>query len=382
MVVLFIEHQFPRYGPKTMTYSIPQTSGWDSPAKPSKPHTWRKSLRRFGRLSYDLGIDLGTSNTVIYSPEQGIVVQEPSILAIHTETRQRLAIGTAARQMLGRNSSDVTVERPICHGVVADFDLAKLMLQHFIEQAGARVLNPRIAIGCSSGATEVERWALTDLALQIGARKAYLIDEPIAAALGAGVPIDQPTGNLIVDIGGGTTEISVISMLGMVTNESIPIAGDTFDQAVKDYFRHTHDLRIGELTAEKLKIKYGSAVPDDQFDHSRFEAVGLLLRTGLSGSVSIPRGDLREALAKPLSIIVDTVKQVLGQTSPELLSDICDRGILLTGGGALIPGLDTLLRQEIGLMVHVAENPLGSVALGAGSALQNHQYESALHWAS
>ncbi|PZD72047.1 Rod shape-determining protein MreB [Acaryochloris thomasi RCC1774] len=365
-----------------MTYTIPQAAGWDSPAMPSKSRSWLQSLKRFGRLSYDIGIDLGTSNTVIHIPEQGIVVREPSILAMQAETQEPLAIGAGARQMLGRNASDVRVERPICNGVVAEFDLAKLMLQHFLERAGARVLNPRIAVGCSSGATEVERWALTDLVLQTGARKAYLIDEPIAAAIGAGLPVNQPMGNLIIDMGGGTTEVSVVSLLGIVANAAIPIAGNSLDQAVKDYFRHTHDLRIGELMAESLKIKYGSAVPDNALDNTPVEVVGLLLRTGLTGTVKIQRGDLRAALAKPLSAIVKTVKQVLGQISPELMSDICDRGLLLTGGGALIPGLDALLRQEMGLMVHIVENPLDSVAIGASSALQNRHYENVLHLAS
>ncbi len=367
-----------------MTYTIPQNQDWNiSTPSLAAPKGWLKSLRCFGQFSYDLGIDLGTSNTVIHIPERGIVVQEPSMLVIHKETLKPIAFGEAARQMLGRNADDLMVRRPLRNGVVADFEQTKLMLQHFIQQAqGASVIHPRIAIGVSSGATQVERWALVDIALQAGARKAFLVEEPIASAIGAGLSIDKPFGNLIVDIGGGTTEVAVVSCSGIVVGESIPIAGNVFDQAIRDFFRHSHDLRIGELTAERIKVQHGSAFPNAHFDNAQVEAVGLNLKKGLTGKVSVLRGDLREALAQPLSKIVGAIKQVIEQTSPERVSDICDRGIVLTGGGALLSGLDTLLSKEMGMIVHVPDQPLGSVAIGASSALQNRQYESVLSLAS
>lgn len=361
-----------------MTYTIPQQQGWALSA-PKTPAL--RSLRRLGRLSYDLGIDLGTSNTAIYVPDQGVVVQEPSTLTLDAETREPIAFGTAAQQMLGRSGRHMLVKHPMQNGVVADFERTKLMLQHFIQQAqGRSVFRPRIAVGVPLGATQVERWALIDVVLQAGARQAFLIDQPIAAALGANLPIEAPFGHLIVDIGGGTTEVVVVSQSQPVISESIPVAGNVLNEAIESYLRHQRALRVGALTAEQIKIRYGSAIPDPQQDNSTFEVVGLLLQAGLTGDITVKRGELREALTQPLKQIVSVVKSVLGRTAPELVSDICDRGILLTGGGALLSGLDTLLSQETGLMVHIANDPLCSVALGAGSALRQHQ--SVLHLAS
>ncbi|MFW6358986.1 MAG: rod shape-determining protein [Chroococcales cyanobacterium] len=320
-----------------------------------------------------MGIDLGTANTLVYVSGKGIVLQEPSVVAIDQENKVPLAVGEEAKKMLGRTPGNVIAVRPLRDGVIADFDSAELMLQHFIQRVheGRSLVHPRIVIGIPSGVTGVERRAVMEAAVQAGAREVYLIDEPVAAAIGAGLPVTEPTGNMIIDIGGGTTEVAVLSLQGTVLSESVRVAGDELSDAIIQYMKKVHNLVIGERTAEEIKIEIGSAYPTTQEDEPMMEVRGLHLLSGLPRTVTIKAPEIRESMSEPLSVIIDAVKRTLERTPPELAADIIDRGIMLAGGGALLRGLDTLISHESGIVTHVAADPLSCVVLGTGRVLEN-----------
>ena len=322
-------------------------------------------------LSRDMGIDLGTANTLVFVSGKGIVLQEPSVVAIDQDEKVPLAVGEDAKRMLGRTPGNVIALRPLRDGVIADFDTAEMMLKHFIARVneGKTLVAPRIVIGIPSGVTGVERRAVMDAAAQAGARDVYLIDEPVAAAIGAGLPVAEPTGNMIIDIGGGTTEVAVLSLQGTVLSESVRVAGDELSESISQYMKKVHNLVIGERTAEEIKIMIGSAYPID--DDAQMEVRGLHLLSGLPRTVSVKSAEIRESMAEPLAVIVDAVKRTLERTPPELAADIIDRGIMLAGGGALLKGLDTLISHETGIVVHVAADPLSCVVLGTGRVLEN-----------
>ncbi|WP_263971625.1 rod shape-determining protein [Leptolyngbya ohadii] len=329
----------------------------------------------FNRFSFsrDMGIDLGTANTLVYVSGKGIVLQEPSVVAIDQEQKLPLAVGEDAKKMLGRTPGNVVALRPLRDGVIADFDTAELMLKHFIRRVheGRTLVSPRIVIGIPSGVTGVERRAVMEAASQAGARDVYLIDEPVAAAIGAGLPVQEPTGNMIIDIGGGTTEVAVLSLQGTVLSESVRVAGDELSDSITQYMKKVHNLVIGERTAEEIKIMIGSAYPMDDDNDSIMEVRGLHLLSGLPRTVTIKGPEIRESMAEPLSVIIEAVKRTLERTPPELAADIIDRGIMLAGGGALLRGLDTLISHETGIVVHVAADPLSCVVLGTGRVLEN-----------
>jgi rod shape-determining protein MreB len=318
-----------------------------------------------------MGIDLGTANTLVYVSGKGIVLQEPSVVAIDQDEKVPLAVGEDAKRMLGRTPGNVVALRPLRDGVIADFDTAELMLKHFIARVheGKTLVSPRIVIGIPSGVTGVERRAVMDAASQAGARDVYLIDEPVAAAIGAGLPVAEPTGNMIIDIGGGTTEVAVLSLQGTVLSESVRVAGDELSESISHYMKKVHNLVIGERTAEEIKISIGSAYPVD--DDAMMEVRGLHLLSGLPRTVAVKAPEIRESMSEPLSVIVDAVKRTLERTPPELAADIIDRGIMLAGGGALLKGIDTLISHETGIVVHVAADPLSCVVLGTGRVLEN-----------
>lgn len=322
-------------------------------------------------LSRDMGIDLGTANTLVYVSGKGIVLQEPSVVAIDQDDKVPLAVGEDAKRMLGRTPGNVIALRPLRDGVIADFDTAELMLKHFIARVneGKTLVAPRIVIGIPSGVTGVERRAVMDAASQAGAREVYLIDEPVAAAIGAGLPVAEPTGNMIIDIGGGTTEVAVLSLQGTVLSESVRVAGDEMSESISQYMKKVHNLVIGERTAEEIKITIGSAYPIN--DDIQMDVRGLHLLSGLPRTVTVKSAEIRESMAEPLAVIVDAVKRTLERTPPELAADIIDRGIMLAGGGALLKGLDTLISHETGIVVHVAADPLSCVVLGTGRVLEN-----------
>jgi rod shape-determining protein MreB len=330
----------------------------------------------FNRFSFsrDMGIDLGTANTLVYVSGKGIVLQEPSVVAIDQEEKVPLAVGEDAKKMLGRTPGNVVALRPLRDGVIADFDTAELMLKHFIQrvhEGRTGLIAPRIVIGIPSGVTGVERRAVMEAASQAGARDVYLIDEPVAAAIGAGLPVAEPTGNMIIDIGGGTTEVAVLSLQGTVLSESVRVAGDELSEAILNYMKKVHNLVIGERTAEEIKIMTGSAYPMDNDDDAVMDVRGLHLLSGLPRTVTVKGPEIREAMAEPLSVIIEAVKRTLERTPPELAADIIDRGIMLAGGGALLRGLDTLISHETGIVVHVAADPLSCVVLGTGRVLEN-----------
>lgn len=321
-----------------------------------------------------MGIDLGTANTLVYVSGKGIVLQEPSVVAIDQEDKVPLAVGEDAKKMLGRTPGNVVALRPLRDGVIADFDTAELMLKHFIQrvhEGRTGLIAPRIVIGIPSGVTGVERRAVMEAASQAGARDVYLIDEPVAAAIGAGLPVAEPTGNMIIDIGGGTTEVAVLSLQGTVLSESVRVAGDELSEAILNYMKKVHNLVIGERTAEEIKIMIGSAYPMDDDTDSLMDVRGLHLLSGLPRTVTVKGPEIREAMAEPLSVIIEAVKRTLERTPPELAADIIDRGIMLAGGGALLKGLDTLISHETGIVVHVAADPLSCVVLGTGRVLEN-----------
>ncbi len=333
-------------------------------------------LNRFS-LSRDMGIDLGTANTLVYVSGKGIVLQEPSVVAIDQDLKIPLAVGEDAKKMLGRTPGNVIALRPLRDGVIADFDTAELMLKTFIRRVheGRSLVSPRIIIGIPSGVTGVERRAVIEAATQAGAREVRLIDEPIAAAIGAGLPVAEATGNMIIDIGGGTTEVAVLSLQGTVISESVRVAGDELNEAIVQYMKKVHNLVIGERTAEEIKIQVGSAYPTPEDDDVIMEVRGLHLLSGLPRTVTIKGPEIRESMSEPLSVIVEAVKRTLERTPPELAADIIDRGIMLAGGGALMKGLDTLISHETGIVTHVAADPLCCVVLGTGRVLENKQLE-------
>ncbi len=324
-------------------------------------------------FSTDLAIDLGTANTLVFARGEGIVLNEPSIVAIRQTDNAVIAVGHEAKAMLGRTPGNIQAIRPMKDGVIADFDLTEKMLQHFIGRTTGRrrgLIKPRVVIGIPSGTTQVERRAVRDSALQAGAREVYLIEEPTAAAIGAGLPIDKPGGNLIVDIGGGTTEVAVISLTGTVFCKSVRVAGDEMNEAIAQYVRKHYSLLIGERRAEEIKIALASAVPQPGGPKT-IDVKGRDLIDGIPKTIVITDEEIREAVREPIAVIVETVRTCLERTPPELAADIVEQGLMLTGGGALLRGLDELLRRETGLPVTVADEPLACVALGVGAMLDN-----------
>lgn len=329
--------------------------------------------RALGRLfRSDLAVDLGTANTLVYVPGQGIVVNEPSIVAVHTSDRSVLAVGRQAKAMLGRAPGTIDVIRPLRHGVIADYHSTEKMLQHFIGQAhGARSLvRPRIVISVPSGITQVERRAVHESAIQAGASQVYLISEPVAAALGAGLRVAEPGASVVVDVGGGTTEIAVISLSGIVHSASLRIGGDDMNDAIALHVRKSHGLLIGERRAEELKITMGSAYPRPD-ESAPMPVKGRDLATGLPRTVVVTGAEVRDALRETVATILEAVRGCLEQTPPELAADIVDTGIVLTGGGALLSGLDQLLGRETALPITVSEDPLTCVVRGAGQVLRD-----------
>nr|WP_330409752.1 rod shape-determining protein [Romboutsia maritimum] len=327
----------------------------------------------FNKMTKDMGIDLGTANTLVYIKGQGIVVREPSVVAIRDDSKEVLAVGEEAKRMIGRTPGNIVAIRPMKDGVIADFDVTQSMLSYFIQKAAAKkgVVSPRIAICVPFGVTEVEKRAIEEAARQAGAKDAYLIEEPMAAAIGAGLRVEEPEGNMVVDIGGGTTEIAVISLGGIVTAKSIRIGGDEFDESIVSYVKKEYNLMIGERTAEDVKISIGSTFKDDQ--ETNMQIRGRDLISGLPKTVEISSTEVRDALKEPISSIVDAIKSTLEKTPPELASDIMENGIMLTGGGALLRGLDKLVKQETGMPVQIADNPLDCVALGTGKSVEDQE---------
>lgn len=322
-----------------------------------------------GRFTRDMGIDLGTANTLVFVKNQGILLQEPTVVAFDRDSGNIIAVGLEAKQMVGRTPGSIVAVRPMKDGVIADFEVTEKMLHYYIKKAGRRraFLAPRVIVGVPSGVTEVERRAVMDAAREGGAREVFLIEEPMAAAIGAGLPIQEPTGNLIVDIGGGTTEIAVISLGGIVNSRSIRVAGDEMNEAIIQYIKKCYNLMVGEQTAEEIKRTIGSAYP--QKEEETIEVRGRDLVTGLPKVITISSREVMEALAEPVAAIVEAVKMTLEKTPPELAADILDRGIVMSGGGALLRGLDRLLAEETEMPVQVAEDPLTCVARGTGMAL-------------
>lgn len=316
-----------------------------------------------------MGIDLGTANTLVYVRGRGILIREPSVVALNVHTHEILKVGEEAKKMLGRTPGHIVAVRPLKDGVIADFEQTERMLRHFIEKVNkSRVWAlPEVVVGIPSGVTEVERRAVLDATRKAGARQAYLIEEPMAAAIGAGLPVAEPTGSMIVDIGGGTTEVAVISLGGIVTSRSIRTAGDEIDEAITAYIRRAYNLFIGDRTAEDVKINIGSAYPLEQ--ELSMTVRGRNLITGLPRSTTITSDEVREAISDPVNQIVEAVKVALESAPPELAADIMDQGIYLAGGGALLRGLDQLIAAETLMPVHIAKDPLSCVALGAGEVL-------------
>lgn len=317
----------------------------------------------------DIGIDLGTANTLVYIKGKGIVLSEPSVVAIRRDTGSVLAVGEEAKRMIGRTPSNIVAIRPMKDGVIADFDVTQRMLRHFIAKAYRRksLFRPQVVVCVPSGVTEVEKRAVLDATQQAGAREAFLIEEPMAAAIGSGLPVEEPMGNMIVDVGGGTSEVAIISLGGIVTSRSIRIGGDEMDEAIVQYIKRVYNLMIGDRSAEEIKIQIGSAC--ETSEDSQMDVRGRDLLTGLPKVQTITAAEIREALSAPISSILDAIKVTLEKTPPELAADIMDRGIVMTGGGALLHGLDKRISQETGMPIFLAENPLDCVVLGAGKAL-------------
>ena len=371
-------------------------------------------MRIFKFLSKDMGIDLGTANTLVYAKGKGIVLREPSVVAIQTRTNEVLAVGNEAKQMIGRTPGDIIAIRPMKDGVIADFDVTQSMLKYFIKRVIQKqfMVQPRLVICVPSGVTEVEKRAVEEAGLQAGAREAYLIEEPMAAAIGAGLPVGEPTGSMVVDIGGGTTEVAVISLGGIVTSKSIRVGGDELDDSIISYVKKEYKLMIGERTAEEIKINIGSAYPKgkevnintEEFsssenkedlkedEKSNENAKDILLSnkkvrlgkdketimsirgrdliSGLPKNIEVTSNEIREALKEPIESIIDAIKYTLEKTPPELSADVMEQGIMLTGGGALLDGLDKLIRLETGMPVKIAEEPLDCVAIGTGKTIE------------
>ncbi len=325
----------------------------------------------FDSLSNDIGIDLGTANTLVFVRGQGIVLNEPSVVAVEKSTGKVLAIGSAAKEMTGRTPGGIAAIRPLKDGVIADFDISERLIADFIRRVVKHkfLMKPRVVVSVPSGITEVEKRAVRDSAENAGAREVYLIQEPMAAAIGVGLPVEQPSGSMIIDIGGGTSEIAVIALNGIVNDTSIRVAGDELNDAIIMYLKKNYNLLIGELTAEEIKIRIGSAFPLEK--EISMEIKGRDLVAGVPKNLKLSSVQVREALSETIDIIVEAVRQALERTPPELASDILERGIILTGGGALLRGLDKRLRQETNLPVNVAEDPLTCVVRGTGKVLSN-----------
>ncbi len=328
----------------------------------------------FGLFSNDIGIDLGTATTLVYIKGEGIVLCEPSVVAIEKGVNNVLAVGEEAKRMLGRTPGNIVALRPMKDGVIADFEITESMLRYFIRKAHRRrfLIKPRIVIAVPSGITEVEKRAVKDSAEHAGAREIYLIEEPMAAAIGVGLPVQEPAGNMIIDVGGGTTEVAVISLAGIVFSKSIRIGGDEMDEAIIQYLKKTYNLMIGERTAEEIKIKIGSAYPLEE--EMTMEVKGRDLVAGLPNTLTISSEEIREAMSEPISSILETIRIALERTPPELSADLVDRGVILAGGGALLRGLDKLLSVDTKLPVHIADDPLTAVALGTGKVLSEMRF--------
>lgn len=327
-----------------------------------------------GWLSSDLAIDLGTANTLVYVKGKGIVLREPSVVAVRKDNRgvsKVLAVGKEAKMMLGKTPGNIKAIRPMRDGVIADFEVTEAMLRYFITKVHNRrtLVRPRIIVSVPSGITQVEKRAVKESAESAGAREVYLIEEPMAAAVGAGLPITEPTANMIVDIGGGTTEVAVISLSGVVYSGSVRVAGDKMDEAILQYIKKKYNLLIGEHSAEVIKTTIGNVMPEKPYD--TMEIKGRDLVSGVPKTITIDADEVREAITEQVDAIVETVKVALEQTPPELAADIVDKGIVLTGGGALLRNLDKLLREETGLPIIIADDPLSSVVLGSGKILDN-----------
>ncbi len=325
----------------------------------------------FDLFTNDIGIDLGTANTLVYVANQGIVLNEPSVVAVEKSTGKILAVGSAAKEMTGRTPGGIEAIRPLKDGVIADFEMSEKLIADFIRRVVKHkyLMKPRVVISVPSGITEVEKRAVRDSAENAGAREVFLVQEPMAAAIGVGLSVDQPTGIMIIDIGGGTSEIAVIALNGIVNDTSIRVAGDEFNDAIINYLKKNYNLLIGELSAEDIKIKIGSAFPLEK--ELAMEVRGRDLVAGIPKNLKLSSVQVREALSETLDIVVEAVRQALEQTPPELAADILDRGIILTGGGALLRGLDKRLRQETNLPVHVAEDPLTCVVRGTGKVIED-----------
>ncbi|MCX6107351.1 MAG: rod shape-determining protein [Proteobacteria bacterium] len=325
-----------------------------------------------GLFSNDLAIDLGTANTLVYVKGVGIVMNEPSVVAINknvTGPKRILAVGKEAKEMLGRTPGDIVAIRPLKDGVIADFEITAAMIRYFVEKAHNRrtMVKPRVIVCVPYGITNVEKRAVKEAAESAGVREVFLIEEPMAAAIGAGLPVTEPSGSMIVDIGGGTTEVAVISLAGIVYSKSVRVAGDKMDEAIINYIKRKYNLLIGERTAEEIKIGIGNAYPSDVIETMAVKGRDMV--AGIPKTIQVTSDEIREAIAEPVNIIVEAVRVALEQTPPELAADIVDKGIVLAGGGALIKNLDVLLREETGLPIMIADNPLTSVVIGSGKAL-------------
>ncbi len=325
--------------------------------------------RLVGVFSNDIGIDLGTANCLVYVKDRGIVLREPSVVAVQAGTKRILAVGDEAKRMLGRTPGNIVAIRPMRAGVIADFEITEAMLRYFIKKIHNRrkMVRPRIIIAVPSDITEVEKRAVKDSATHAGAREVFLIEEPMAAAIGVGLPVQEPAGNMIVDIGGGTTEVALISLAGIVFSRSVRVGGDAMDECVVQYMKRVYNLMIGERTAEEIKISIGSAYPVEQ--ETTLEVKGRDLVAGLPKTITVTSAEIREALQEPVSSIIDAIKITLERCPPELAADLVDRGMVLAGGGSLLTGVDKLIAEQTGLPVHVADDPLSAVAEGTGVVL-------------
>ena len=324
-----------------------------------------------GVFSRDIGIDLGTANTMLYVRGQGILVNEPSIVAIRRDTHEVLAVGNEAKRMLGRTPGTIDAIRPMKDGVIADFDITESMLRHFIRRVHDRrtLISPRIVIAVPSGITEVERRAVRDSAERAGARKVYCIEEPMAAAVGVGLPVHEPKGNMIIDIGGGTTEVAIISLSGIVFSRSVRVGGDELDESIVQYMKRVYNLMIGERTAEEIKIAIGSAYPLEE--EKTLEVRGRDLGAGLPKTVVVTSQEIRQAMSDQIESVVGAIRYALERCPPELSADLIDQGLVLAGGGALLQGIDKLIEEETGLLVNIADDPLAAVVRGTGVIIEN-----------
>ncbi|HVF53896.1 MAG TPA: rod shape-determining protein [Actinomycetota bacterium] len=327
----------------------------------------------FQMIGRDMAVDLGTANTLVYVRGRGIVLNEPSVVAINTKSGAILAVGSEAKRMIGRTPAHIVAIRPLKDGVIADFDVTEKMLRYFIQKVHKRswLAKPRVVVCVPSGITGVEQRAVEEATISAGARSAFIIEEPMAAAIGAGLPVHEPTGNMVVDIGGGTTEVAVVSLGGIVTSQSIRIGGDELDESIINYIKKEYSLMLGERTAEEIKMAVASAFPMP--DEPQAEIRGRDLVTGLPKTIIVSAEEIRRAIEEPVNAIVDAVKNTLDKTPPELASDIMDKGIVLAGGGSMLKGLDERLKHETGMPIHIAEDPLFAVAIGSGKCLEEFE---------